>query len=126
MRRPTDDLRRAAARGVRRSPTRLAIWAVVCVAAPGVIASALAPAPRSRRGSRDGAPRDPRTAARVSPRGSSHPVVGEPTAARDVARSFLKGYLALACGRGRGSVVDATPLMRHELARQAAPVTPTE
>lgn len=50
----------------------------------------------------------------------------EPTAARDVAWSFLKGYLALAYGRGRGSVVDATPLLRHELARQAALVTPTE
>src|SRR6476646_7975054 len=107
MRRPTDDLRRASARGRRRSPTRLAIWAVVCVAALAVIASALAPPPRSRRGSRDGAPRDPRTAARVSPRGLSRPTaVGEPTAARDVARRFLKGYLALAYGRGRGSVVD--------------------
>src|SRR6476661_4946121 len=105
MRRPRDDLRRASVRGGRRSPTRLAIWAVVCVAALAVIASALAPAPRSRRGSRDGTPRDPRTIPRVSSRGSSHPVVGEPTAARDVARSFLKGYLALAYGRGSGSVV---------------------
>src|SRR5689334_1018798 len=99
MRRPTDDLRRASARGGRRSPTRLAIWAAVCLAALAVIASAVAPAPGSRRGSRDATSPRTRTPPGVSPRGSSHPAVVEPTAARDVARSFLQGYLALAYGR---------------------------